>query len=82
MVARKRLDGRDPWWTAKVAEAIAEKDIKAAMEKCRQISESAIEHATFNWNYTTWLDLAAIAVASWLLFLKLSRNRHAVGGEL
>jgi uncharacterized membrane protein YraQ (UPF0718 family) len=39
---------------------------------------SAIEHATFHWNYTAWLDLAAIAVASWLVFLKL-RHRPIVG---
>ncbi|HZI32120.1 MAG TPA: permease, partial [Candidatus Binatia bacterium] len=31
---------------------------------------SPIEHATFSWNYTTWLDLAAIAVALWLWFLR------------
>jgi uncharacterized protein len=38
---------------------------------------SAIEHATFSWNYTTWLDFAAIAVALWLLFLKVGRRRPA-----
>lgn len=32
---------------------------------------SPIEHATFSWNYTTWLDCIAIAVAAWLLFLKM-----------
>ncbi len=37
---------------------------------------SAIEHATFHWNYTAWLDLAAIAAASWLFFLKLRQDRH------
>lgn len=31
---------------------------------------SPIAHATFSWNYTTWLDLAAIAVALWLWFLR------------
>ena len=35
---------------------------------------SPIEHATFRWNYTTWLDLAAIAVAMWFFFLK--RRQH------
>jgi uncharacterized membrane protein YraQ (UPF0718 family) len=38
---------------------------------------SPIEHATFTWNYTTWLDLAAIAAAVWLLFVKLCRKRSA-----
>lgn len=38
---------------------------------------SAIEHATFNWNYTTWLDFAALIVAGLLFFLSLpSRTRH------
>ena len=31
---------------------------------------SPIEHATFTWNYTTWLDFVAIALAGWLFFLK------------
>jgi hypothetical protein len=35
---------------------------------------SAIEHATFIWNYTTWLDLAAIAAAGWLWALKSRRT--------
>jgi uncharacterized membrane protein YraQ (UPF0718 family) len=40
---------------------------------------SAIEHATFQWNYTTWLDFAAIAVASVLLFLTLRDSKaHSV----
>lgn len=38
---------------------------------------SMFEHATFSWNYTTWLDFAAIAVALWLLFLKIGRRRPA-----
>jgi uncharacterized membrane protein YraQ (UPF0718 family) len=38
---------------------------------------SAIEHANIVWNYTTWLDLAAIAVASWLLYLSLRNHRTA-----
>ena len=44
--------------------------------------ESAIEHATFNWSYTTWLDVVAIAVALWLLFLDVLRNRNALAAEL
>jgi Predicted permeases len=39
---------------------------------------SAIEHATFDWNYTTWLDLAAIAIALWFLFLTLRAQRRAL----
>ena len=33
-------------------------------------SISPIEHATFSWNYTTWLDFVAIAVAAWLWVLR------------
>ena len=36
---------------------------------------SAIEHATFSWNYTTWLDFVAIAVAVWLWVVKMRRQR-------
>jgi uncharacterized protein len=36
---------------------------------------SPIEHATFTWNYTTWLDFAAIAVAAWLWVLKARTKR-------
>lgn len=35
---------------------------------------SAIEHATFHWSYTTWLDFAAIAVAAFLLFLRQGKK--------
>src|ERR1700730_12307118 len=38
---------------------------------------SPIEHATFSWNYTTWLDLVAIAVAIWLWVLKNRSHRPA-----
>lgn len=38
---------------------------------------SPIEHATFSWNYTTWLDFVAIFVALWLLFLKIVKRRPA-----
>jgi uncharacterized membrane protein YraQ (UPF0718 family) len=34
-------------------------------------SASPVEHATFAWNYTTWLDFVAIAAAVFLLGLKL-----------
>jgi uncharacterized protein len=37
---------------------------------------SAIAHATFHWNYTAWLDFAAVAIASWLLFLTMRQDRH------
>src|ERR1700736_202551 len=36
---------------------------------------SPIEHATFAWNYTTWFDFIALAVAAGLLFVKLRNNR-------
>jgi uncharacterized protein len=36
---------------------------------------SAIEHVTFSWNYTTWLNVIAIAVAAWFWILKMGRNR-------
>jgi uncharacterized membrane protein YraQ (UPF0718 family) len=36
---------------------------------------SAIEHATFSWNYTTWLDFVAIAVAVWLLVVKMGKRQ-------
>jgi uncharacterized membrane protein YraQ (UPF0718 family) len=42
---------------------------------------SAIEHAMVRWNYTTWLDLIAIAVAGWLLYLFLRVHRPAGHGE-
>ena len=37
---------------------------------------STLEHAMIVWNYTTWLDIAAIAIGVWLLFLKLRHDRH------
>ena len=38
---------------------------------------SPIEHATFNWNYTTWLDFLALGVALWLFFVKMHRRQPA-----
>jgi uncharacterized membrane protein YraQ (UPF0718 family) len=38
---------------------------------------SPIEHATFRWNYTTWLDFVAIALAMWLWILKMRTKRAA-----
>ena len=35
---------------------------------------SPIEHATFSWNYTTWLDFVAIAAAAWLWILRTRRS--------
>lgn len=32
---------------------------------------SPVEHATFAWNYTTWFDMVAVAVAASLLIVKL-----------
>jgi uncharacterized membrane protein YraQ (UPF0718 family) len=34
---------------------------------------SPIEHATFAWNYTSWLDFLALAIAGSLLFVKVRR---------
>src|SRR5207244_1683651 len=39
---------------------------------------SAVEHAHFIWNYTMWLDIAALFVAGWFLFLHL-RSGHQAG---
>ncbi len=36
---------------------------------------SPIEHATFSWNYTTWLDFVAIAAALWFWILKTRSSR-------
>jgi uncharacterized membrane protein YraQ (UPF0718 family) len=38
---------------------------------------SPIEHATFAWNYTTWLDLVALAIAACLLVVRRRDNRPA-----
>jgi uncharacterized membrane protein YraQ (UPF0718 family) len=37
---------------------------------------SALEHAHITWNYTAWLDLAALILGTWLLFLHLKRRDH------
>ncbi|MFN2542393.1 MAG: permease [Chthoniobacterales bacterium] len=36
---------------------------------------STLEHAMIVWNYTTWLDLIAIAVAVWLFVVKTKQSR-------
>jgi hypothetical protein len=36
---------------------------------------AAREHATITWNYTTWLDLVAIAVSTWFWIFKMGRKR-------
>jgi uncharacterized protein len=38
---------------------------------------NSIEHATITWNYTTWLDLVAVAVAASFLIVKMSGKRAA-----
>ena len=38
---------------------------------------SAISHARFEWNYTTWLDIVALAVAGFLTFIHLHRQSLA-----
>ncbi len=37
-----------------------------------------MENATFAWNYTTWLDLAALALLGWLAYLRFSRKSPSV----
>jgi hypothetical protein len=37
----------------------------------------ALEHAHIIWNYTSWLDLAALVFGGWLLFLHFRRDRRA-----
>jgi uncharacterized membrane protein YraQ (UPF0718 family) len=37
---------------------------------------SALEHVQIIWNYTTWLDLAALVFGAWLLFLYFSSRGH------
>jgi len=36
---------------------------------------SAVEHAMITWNYTSWLDLAALVVFATLLYLYLNRSQ-------
>jgi uncharacterized membrane protein YraQ (UPF0718 family) len=38
---------------------------------------SMLEHAHITWNYTSWLDLAAVIFGGWLLFLYFRRDRRA-----
>jgi uncharacterized membrane protein YraQ (UPF0718 family) len=37
---------------------------------------SPIEHATFYWNYTTWLDVVAIIVSAWFFYLNFIKARR------
>jgi hypothetical protein len=30
------------------------------------------------WNYTTWLDVIAIAIGAWLVFVSLGRRQSAL----
>jgi hypothetical protein len=36
---------------------------------------SAIQDARFQWNYTTWLNLAAICLVAWFLRRRLRQKR-------
>lgn len=40
---------------------------------------SAVEHANISWNYTSWLDLVALLVFCWLMFLHLRKGSRASG---
>jgi uncharacterized membrane protein YraQ (UPF0718 family) len=39
---------------------------------------SAVEHAMIRWNYTSWLDIAAVLVFVWLLFLHMRGDKAAM----
>jgi uncharacterized protein len=39
---------------------------------------SSLEHAQIAWNYTSWLDLAALVFGGWLLFLYFRSTRRSV----
>lgn len=47
--------------------------------------EPAMSHASFQWNYTTWLDITAILVGAFLLYLHFRKSgggsEHAHGHE-
>jgi uncharacterized membrane protein YraQ (UPF0718 family) len=36
----------------------------------------AVAHAHISWNYTSWLDLAALLLAGWLVYLFLAQRKH------
>ena len=36
---------------------------------------SAIMHAGFSWNYTTWLNIAALLLSGWFVLLHVRRSR-------
>ena len=40
---------------------------------------TAMSHAAFQWNYTTWLNLAAIFIGGWLLLLHFGKSAHGSG---
>lgn len=40
---------------------------------------SAIAEASFQWNYTTWLDFTAIIVSGWLVWIHFKRPNKPVG---
>lgn len=42
-----------------------------------QHSHSEMSHATFAWNYTTWLDFAALLLGGWLVFLHFRKSEPA-----
>jgi len=86
LIYRKYFGGRATFYivvifyTSMVAAGVIVDLVFAAMNLIPQGERpvSPIEHATFNWNYTTWLDFVAIAVAAWLWILKMRGNaRHS-----
>jgi hypothetical protein len=37
---------------------------------------SAIAQASFQWNYTTWLDFAAIILTGWFVWIHFRKENH------
>ncbi len=37
---------------------------------------SAIALASFQWNYTTWLDFVAILLSGWFVWIHLKQNKN------
>ena len=38
-------------------------------------SQNAMTQASFQWNYTTWLDFAAIFVTGWFLWIHFKKTK-------
>ena len=51
--------------------------VKGYLDNIMANSKDKKFHATFSWNYTTWLDFVALALAGWLWILKMRSQRSA-----